>query len=814
MVPSITPARLIRLCLKELRESLRDRRTIVTLVLMPLLVYPLLSLVLNRALLTNMTASQPGRVVRIGIASDLDGPQISAALSIGYAMLQNRSYAPLYLEQVIPDKRAEANLLADDSRAALPYPEILFLPDSGRQSLREVAVDLLIASHTTANELDLGEDSAGDGKAEDDGKAGDKASEAFDDPETDSTSISATLPLAQPPTADNSLLAQLNPDDLMKVFGQYSVYYRDGDPQSERALQLLERMLTAVNNQATREAIGRDFSTPFTLAATPVAIKSNYADLLATMVPLVLVLMTMAGAVYPAIDLTAGERERGTMESLIVSPTPSAVILLAKYSAVVTVALLTALANLGAMTITLWVSGIGKLIFGEGVLSAGVIGIILLLLFLFTMFFAALLLAVTSFAKSFKEAQAYLIPLMLLALTPGVMSLMPGIKFTALLATVPLVNIVLLAREILIGSAEWNLALVAIICNTIYALAALVIASRLFGSDASMHGSKGSWRDLMLRPENRQTYPTVDQMALTMAIMFPLYFVVSSSLPGFSSDLGTSLWLSAAASWLLILGVPLLATWYRNIQFSTTYRLARPTGARWRVLLPAILLIAASAWMIAHEIILLAQTVGIGVIQFDQFERVAEFQERLKQLPLVLVLLTLAVTPAICEEVLFRGFVLSSLHKKSATWAIVLSALLFGLMHVLTANVLAIERFLPTTFMGLILGWLAIRTASIWPGMLLHVLHNGLLLCMSHYEDQLKTWNALGENTEHLPVTWLVAGGLSLVAGLVMIKWSSGTQPATEALPLAATLTNNLTNNSTNDSTATSTTTSPTTGTS
>jgi ABC-2 type transport system permease protein/sodium transport system permease protein len=315
--------------------------------------------------------------------------------------------------------------------------------------------------------------------------------------------------------------------------------------------------------------------------------------------------------------------------------------------------------------------------------------------------------------------------------------------------------------------------MVAIICNTIYALAALAIASRLFGSDASMHGSKGSWRDLMLRPDTRQTYPTVDQMALTMAIMFPLYFVVSSSLPGFSSDLATSLWLSAAASWLLILGVPLFATWYRNIEFATTFRLAGPTGSRWRVLLPAILLIASGAWMIAHEIILLAQAVGIGVIQFDQFERVAQFQERLKQLPLAVVLLTLAVTPAICEEVLFRGFVLSSLHKKSTTWAIVL----------------AIERFLPTTFMGLILGWLAIRTRSIWPGMLLHVLHNGLLLCMSHYEDQLKTWNGLGENTEHLPATWLVAGGLALVAGLVMVKWTGRVElqaAVPEQLPAAA----------------------------
>ncbi|MCA9160035.1 MAG: hypothetical protein KDA72_16995, partial [Planctomycetales bacterium] len=61
---------MIRLCLKELRESLRDRRTIVTLVLMPLLVYPLLSLVLNRVLLTGAGAKS-GTFVTIGVGQEL-----------------------------------------------------------------------------------------------------------------------------------------------------------------------------------------------------------------------------------------------------------------------------------------------------------------------------------------------------------------------------------------------------------------------------------------------------------------------------------------------------------------------------------------------------------------------------------------------------------------------------------------------------------------------------------------------------------------------------------------------------------------------
>jgi sodium transport system permease protein len=461
------------------------------------------------------------------------------------------------------------------------------------------------------------------------------------------------------------------------------------------------------------------------------------------------------------------------MEALIVSPTPTGMLLLAKYSAVVTVALLTALANLAAMSITLWVSGIGKLVFGAGLLSPGVIGTVLALLVLFTMFFAALLLAVTSFAKSFKEAQAYLIPLMLLALTPGVLSLLPGIKFTGLLATVPLVNIVLLARQVLMGGAEWNTAMVAIICNGIYALAALAVASRLFGSDASMQGSQGSWRDLMLRPLESKRYPTVDQMALTMSAMFPFYFIASSVLPSLSPTLSVKLWISAVVSFVLILGIPLCITWYRRIRLDSTFRLGFGTLSAWPVWLLAIVLLGGSAWMLAHEIFILGQFLGIGTIELEQFERVAEFRDELATLPLLMVLFVFALTPAICEEGMFRGFVLSSLHRYSMGWAIALSAILFGLMHVLTSNVLAIERFLPSTFMGLILAWIALRTGSIWPGVVLHALHNGFLLSVSHYEEQLKRWQILVEEGEHLPALWLIGGALAFSLGLLLFQLST-----------------------------------------
>src|SRR4029450_9685519 len=163
---------------------------------------------------------------------------------------------------------------------------------------------------------------------------------------------------------------------------------------------------------------------------------------IATLVPMVLILMTITGAVYPAIDLTAGERERGTLEALMAAPVPRLGLLFGKYIAVLTVALLTALVNIVGMTVTVLSSGLGSVLFGERGLTPGSVVLVFLLLVLFAAFFSAVLLCVTSFARSFKEAQAYLIPLMLVALAPGFLAII-GAQLNAWMCVIPLANIVL-----------------------------------------------------------------------------------------------------------------------------------------------------------------------------------------------------------------------------------------------------------------------------------------------------------------------------------------------------------------------------------
>src|SRR5437763_3011661 len=184
-----------------------------------------------------------------------------------------------------------------------------------------------------------------------------------------------------------------------------------------------------------------------------------------------MILMTITGAVYPAIDLTAGERERGTLEILVSAPVPRMALLLAKYVAVVTVAMLTATINLAMMLITLDLNQLTGLVF-KGSVTVGLVVQLFFLLMLFAAFFSAVLLCLTSFARSFKEAQAYLIPLMLASLTPGILAMMPGLKLERVLTVVPLVNVVLMARDLFGDGVDLLTGTIVVSTTPLYALAA------------------------------------------------------------------------------------------------------------------------------------------------------------------------------------------------------------------------------------------------------------------------------------------------------------------------------------------------------
>jgi ABC-2 type transport system permease protein/sodium transport system permease protein len=688
-----------RLAIKELREILRDRRTIITLVLMPLFLYPLLGGVVQKVLLSNITRMSGGPVYILGFESERD----MARFTVFTGMSQT----------TIAKTKGE-----DGKQGPDVSPE-----DAVKQMLGQEA------EPTFEARFPQGED------------------------EIDLDKLAADRVIDVGVRFVREAGSRRSPVRLELV-------YQSGSKFTKDALTFLKQRIAQANISKLVESSDRD-SAPIVIREKKVDPLRQSTFSLVTFIPLALILMTVTGAVYPAIDLTAGERERGTLETLIAAPVSRMGLLMAKFVAVLTVAMLTALINLLAMLITLYAIGMDKAVFGSGGIDASTVGTVIALLFVFAGFFSAVLLSVTSFARSFKEAQAYLIPLMLVSLTPGIFSLMPDIQLNALLAIVPLVNVVLAARDVLLGTIDPTLLAIAMASTVVYGLLAMVIATRVFGTDAILYGSDGTWSDLIRRPTQATDYPLVSTGVLCLVVMVPAFMVVSAA-AGRITDitLQTRLVLTMLVQSLFVL-VPFLFVWWNRYRPQNAFSLFAPKP----MAIVGALFLAVSMWPFAYE---LTALVAGADRQSELYKMFAPMKEEIMSISLPLRLLALALVPAVCEEWFFRGILLSSLlgerhqNRRRRAIAVVTTAALFAAFHVLVQDKLFFERFLPSCLMGLVLGWVCVTTRSLLPGIVLHSVHNGLLLASGNFEDELSKLGLGMENQQHLPAQWI--GGAAVVA--------------------------------------------------
>jgi ABC-2 type transport system permease protein/sodium transport system permease protein len=372
---------------------------------------------------------------------------------------------------------------------------------------------------------------------------------------------------------------------------------------------------------------------------------------------------------------------------------------------------------------------------------------------------------------------------MLLSLAPGMMSLMPDLEFTVTLAVTPLVNIVLLARDIFEGKPDPTLATAAVLSTVLYAFAAIGLAARIFGADAILYGSQATWSDLMRRPEEPRETATVPAAMFCLAVLFPIYFLAASTIHSFPDvdlarvvnsstsslppiSLTTRLIASAVITATVFLGVPLIAASIQRIRLASAFQLHASGPLSYL----AAVILGLTLWPFAYEAFLLSNSSGLELA--SKLKEVQSWLNRLPDLSPAILLPCLAITPAVCEELFFRGYLFGAFRKTVRRWtAIIGSAVIFGVFHVI-ASTLSTERLIPSTLMGIVLGWVCYRTGSVFPGIVLHALHNGFLLMVAHYRENLVGLGWGIQEEAHLPTLWLcgaacgvlVAGGL-LVAG-------------------------------------------------
>lgn len=205
------------------------------------------------------------------------------------------------------------------------------------------------------------------------------------------------------------------------------------------------------------------------------------------LLPYMFILFCFTGGMYPAIDLAAGEKERGTLETLLTAPVRRWSLVLGKFLVVTLTGIISALiAMLGLyLSITYGIDGLppGLLTAIGQVLEPGTIAAVFALLVPLAAFFAALLLMLSIYARSYKEAVSIISPLTIVVLVPAMLALIPGTRLTAVTALIPVLNVSLATRELVAGTA--SPALVSLVFASLLALAglSLLACSRWFARE-------------------------------------------------------------------------------------------------------------------------------------------------------------------------------------------------------------------------------------------------------------------------------------------------------------------------------------------
>lgn len=503
----------------------------------------------------------------------------------------------------------------------------------------------------------------------------------------------------------------------------------------------------------------------------------NVFSTIAGGVLVLLTVLTLTGAFYPAIDAIAGEKERGTIETLLIAPCPIDAIVWGKFLGVLAITLATLVANVVSIAATAAVSlkylpvGIVASL-PEGALVAATLATVVAFTGMAALA-AAVCLAVTTASKSGKEAQNTLTPVILLVSAVAGTALLPGMHGGPLLAAVPFAGQIVVARTALgtgstppatAGEIIAALALSLASSAVVTWLLLKLTASTLADEDVLFRG-----QDVAASPLHRpapQPRPTVFQACVPLVAGFAGLWYAQGLVP---SDLCLAIPVQQAVAVLLPLA---LVLWWQRVDLRGTFAWRRPARGGWTaaVLLGAALL-GAGLFLTGAAALLAVRSAGIS----DEARQLsARLVALIQGRPWWMAWTLVAVVPAVCEELLFRGWVLAGLlgrqrnNRQAVGLAVGMQAAAFALFHLLP------ERMPQTFVLGLVLGTLVVVTRSLLPAIVCHLAHNsvplGILWLAGDVPDLAAAVEAGSAGAGARLPGWLVAAAAgAVVSGIALM---------------------------------------------
>jgi sodium transport system permease protein len=511
--------------------------------------------------------------------------------------------------------------------------------------------------------------------------------------------------------------------------------YFQGDRDDSQAGSAKMRSFLSRARRAQRDGLLREHGFPVnpdqvmpyaeTNVASAAQVTGSYIGRFLTL--FLLTFLLSAGSIV-AMDSIAGEKERGSLETLLTTAARRGEIVAAKQLLIVTVSLIVTFVQIANLLAYVTFKLI-KLPPNWAIEAPPITIITLLLLFVpMAAFTASILLMISAYAKSYKEAQLYFFPVFLVSTVPALAGVLPGVALRSAIVLVPIANVSVAVREIMVGKFDWPMLAAVFAVMTLAAAWAVRASARMLSRESLVTAGESDAADLA---GGAALFPK--HVLRWYAVLGVVLFAVALNIPQLATFRAQLLFNELV---IFLGGSLLMIRRYRlNVCAALALRPVKPLV--WLGILLAIpsgLVVATGVFRLTNLIIPVPERV------LEQFGR----DLMPKDVPVWQVFILISILPGICEEIAFRGTLLHGLRRKfrPAVLALVVG-IIFGFFHV------ALFRILPTAFLGVILTAIALLTGSIFPGMVMHAGNNALSFWLS------ESGHAVG----NLTLGWYLAAG-------------------------------------------------------
>ncbi|MBI5092248.1 MAG: CPBP family intramembrane metalloprotease [Candidatus Hydrogenedentes bacterium] len=572
---------------------------------------------------------------------------------------------------------------------------------------------------------------------------------------------------------DAIIVAQGNTSAMLQLGtpAKIDIQYDATEPASREAQRRLSKGLEKhferlLNERIAARGLPADFALPLKIGSKDIAPPAkSTGTILGMILPMIMVVMLGVGAFYPAIDITAGEKERGTFETLLSTPTTKLEIVFGKFLTIFLLSLLTGVLNLASLTLTFAFQltqiqdSIGAF---EIHLPAATVALIFLLMAPLAFFISAAMMSIAVLARNFKEAQNFVTPFFAVIMFPSMFASLPGVKLTAAMQLAPIANVALLFKDLMTGKSDVQSVFVVLVSTAVYAVLALLFAAWVFQrEEVILSEDRGIPLTLRRSEFTPEPAPSMGLALFLFALVFILIFYLGTYVQSQNAISGTLI-----TQWGIILAPTVVILWFVRVDIVRALSLRLPSfGASVATLLMAL------AWVVLILQISIWQN---RVLPMP--EEMARQMEELLQLDnpdvsIVLILFAFALSPAICEDALCRGALFSGLRRRMPDWVAVLAvAALFGLLH------MVVYRVLTTAISGAVLGYIVWRSRSLYASIAAHFINNAVALLASTGQLPQSVgvlWTDERYQKSGLPVPALLGALAVFGAGVVLMEWTA-----------------------------------------